>query len=239
MRSFSRRRLEGELMDDPQLDAEAHAHALRGLRRINRVSRTLGTLWHPIERLARARPERTLSVIDVATGGGDLPIALCRKARRHGVALEIEGCDISPVAIDYARNAAARAAAPVGFFCADALASELPRHYDIITSSLFLHHLTEAQVITLLRALAANADHVLVSDLIRNWTGYGLAFVGTRALSRSPIVHIDGLRSVRAAFTLSEARDLAARAGLGGAHFSRHWPSRFLMHWQRGVSGHA
>ncbi|HET7307529.1 MAG TPA: methyltransferase domain-containing protein [Gammaproteobacteria bacterium] len=231
--SLSQRRLEGELMDDPLLNARAHERALRGLRRINAVSRTAGALWAPIQQIARAHPERTLSVLDVATGGGDLPIALSRKAQRQGFEMTFQGCDISQDAVSHAHAAAVRANVPVRFFRADVLNDDLPGRYDIITASLFLHHLTEAGVITLLRKLSASADHVLVSDLIRNRTGYFLAYAGTRVLSRSPIVCVDGLRSVRAAFTVEEARDLAAQAGLADARFARRWPSRFLMSWHR------
>lgn len=221
-------------MDDPMLDAHDHARALAGLRRINAMSRTAATLWSLIARIARAHPPgRVLSVLDVATGGGDLPIALSRRARRHGLALEVEGCDISEEAIHCARAAANRAGEPVRFFRTDAVEDELPGHYDIITSSLFLHHLSDAQVITLLRKVAAGADHVLVSDLIRNRTGYALAWIGTRALSRSAIVRIDGLRSVRAALTVGEICSLAAQAGLDDARVETRWPSRFLLSWHR------
>lgn len=230
---LAHRQLEGELMDDPQLSAHAHGHALRGLSRINRVSRTAAVVWRPIARIARAYPQRTLSVLDIATGGGDLPIALCRRARRRQLAMDVHGCDISANAVGHARAGAAGAQIPVRFFCVDVLADELPGRYDIIVASLFLHHLADAQVVALLRKLAECADHVLVSDLIRCHTGYGLAYIGTRLLSRSPVVRIDGMRSVRAAFTIAEARDLAARAGLANVRFERRWPSRFLMSWHR------
>lgn len=232
-RRLAHRRLEGELMDDPRLEAHAHDHALRGLRRINRASRTAAVLWSPIARIARAHPQRTLSVLDIATGGGDLPIALRRRARRRQLAMDVHGCDISADAIGYARAGAVRARVPVQFFCADVLADELPGRYDIIVASLFLHHLGDEQVVALLRKLADYADHVLISDLIRCRAGYALAYVGTRLLSRSPIVRIDGMRSVRAAFTITEARGLAARAGLANVRFERRWPSRFLMSWHR------
>lgn len=220
-------------MDDPLLNARAHGRALQGLSRINRVSRTAASIWRPIARIARAHPDRTLSVLDIATGGGDLPIALSKRAQRHHVALDIKGCDISQDAIGYARAAAIRANAPVQFFCANVLDAGLPAHYDIVTASLFLHHLTDTQAVALLRKLAMNTDHLIISDLIRNRTGYRLAYLGTRLLSRSTIVHVDGLRSVRAAFTVPEARELAAQAGLDDARFKRRWPSRFLMTWHR------
>lgn len=231
---FTQRQLEGELMDDPLLGARARSRALDGLRRINRASRTAGALWKSIERIARSHPARRLTLLDIATGGGDLPIALARKAERQELALDIQGCDISQDAVRHASAAAVRANVPVRFFRADVLTDELPAHYDIVTVSLFLHHLPDDQAVALLQKLAARAAHILVSDLVRGRAGYALAYAGTRVLSRSPIVHADGLRSVRAAFTIAEARELAARADLAGASFERRWPSRFLMSWSRG-----
>ena len=61
--------------------------------------------------------------------------------------------------------------------------------------------------------------------------GRHLVEEGSRLLTRSPIVHVDGPLSVRAAFTVAEARQLAERAGLSGATIRRHWPQRFLLSW--------
>ncbi|HEX5514326.1 MAG TPA: methyltransferase domain-containing protein [Gammaproteobacteria bacterium] len=231
--SLAQRQLEGELMDDPAVDADAHVAALRGLRRINRVSRTAATLWPSIARIAQAHRGGALSLLDVATGGGDVPLSLWRRARRHGLALDISACDISETALGFATAEAARAGAPIRFFRLDVLTEPLTKRYDVITTSLFLHHLTDTQIVALLNTLAAQADHLVISDLIRSRTGYGLALLGTRLLSGSRIVHVDGLKSVRAALTLPEAHALAATAGLDSAVFERRWPRRFLMTWSR------
>lgn len=230
---LARRDLVGELMDDPALAAQAHHAALHGLQRINRISRTAGVLWPRIERILSSTPDTSASLLDVACGGGDLAIALARRSRRRGLVLQVEGCDVSDTALQHASQAAARAGESVKFFRADVIAEPLPRHYTFVTCTLFLHHLTDARIVALLRMLAGHGDHLLVSDLIRGRTGYALAWMGTKLLSRSPIVHEDGLRSVRAALTLHEARELATRAGLDDARFERHWPQRFLMTWSR------
>ncbi|HET9835506.1 MAG TPA: methyltransferase domain-containing protein, partial [Rhodanobacteraceae bacterium] len=214
---MAQRRLEGELMDDPALAVHAHHAALHGLQRINRASRTAATLWPPIARILSARPGASASLLDVACGGGDVAIALARRAHRHGFALSVEGCDISDTALQHAALDASHAGELVKFFHADVLSEALPQRYTFIISTLFLHHLSDAQIVELLRKLAANADHLLISDLIRGRSGYTLAWFGTRLLSRSHIVHEDGLRSVRAALTLDEARALAEEAGLHGA----------------------
>lgn len=230
---MAQRRLEGELMDDPALAVHAHHAALHGLQRINRASRTMATLWPHIKRILSAHPGASASLLDVACGGGDVAIGLAQRARRRRFALAVHGCDISDTALQHAARQASRAGEPVKFFRADVLDDPLPQHYTLIISTLFLHHLSDAQIAALLRKLAANADHLLISDLIRSRSGYALAWLGTRLLSRSHVVHEDGLRSVRAALSLDEAHALAEEAGLHDARFERHWPRRFLMTWSR------
>jgi hypothetical protein len=80
---------------------------------------------------------------------------------------------------------------------------------------------------------AAARRAVLVCDLHRSWLGYSLAWVGCRLLTRSPIVHVDGPRSVEAAFAVSEIAALAGRSGLDGAVITQHWPERWLLAWRK------
>ena len=171
-----------------------------------------------------------LSLLDVACGAGDVAIGVARRARREDVNLVIEGCDISPTAIAYATDRARRAEADVRFFEHDVLNTPLGRVYDVVICSLFLHHLDEAAAIRLLRTLdAAARSLVIVSDLDRSRLGLVLAWLGTRLLSRSPVVHVDSLRSVRAAFTRAEAAALAAKAGLTSSRLTAHWPCRWRL----------
>ncbi len=223
-----------ELMDQPGLVPADHICALQGLGRINLLSRVGSVHWPPIERLARliATNDRPLRVLDLATGGGDTPITLARRAAAKGLNVEIDGCDISPQAIHYAQGQAAARGVGVRFFVLDALREGLPTDYDVLCCSLFLHHLSEMDAIGLLSRLAAAAQSlVLVDDLVRSRWGYLLALTGCHVLSGSRIVHVDGPTSVAAAFTPSEALFLAERAGLQGASLTRHWPQRFLLTW--------
>ena len=86
-----------ELMDQPGLDDREHALALRGLGRINAVSRTAAALWPSLAKLAREQAPAAgpLRVLDLATGGGDTAVTLANRADRAGLAIEIEGCDLS------------------------------------------------------------------------------------------------------------------------------------------------
>ena len=221
-------------MDDPGLDPTEHARALRGLGRINWFSRSAAILWPSIARLARDRAGRPIRVLDLASGGGDVPIALARRAASAGLTVEVEGSDASAEAVRFATSQAEASGAPVPFRVLDALRDPIPAGFDVVSCSLFLHHLDRPDAARLLRSMAgAAARMVLVNDLARSRVGYGLAWVGCRLLSRSPVVHHDGPVSVAAAFTPAEALDLARESGLDGATVARRWPERFLLAWSR------
>jgi hypothetical protein len=74
---------------------------------------------------------------------------------------------------------------------------------------------------------------LLVQDLRRTRLGYILAWATLRVLTTSDVARTDGPTSVRAAFTVAEARRLTERAGLEGAEVSRCWPERFTIRWAR------
>lgn len=231
---LSRRKRRPEIMDQPDLDALEHAAALRGLGRINAFSQSIGALWPMIARLARERPGSPLRVLDLASGGGDVPVALARRAARARLDVRVDGCDISPRAVAFARAKAEARRVEVGFFECDAVAGTLSTGYDVLTSTLFLHHLDDPTAVDVLRRMREAAGvAVLVDDLVRSRAGHALAWAGCRVLSRSRVVHHDGPASVSAAFTPAEALELARRAGLDGATITRHWPQRFLLAWRR------
>ena len=232
MLSLKTRQREPEVMDQPGLDPAAHHHALSGLARINAWSNSAGIFWPSIRALARELG-RSLRVLDVATGAGDVPLKLWRRANQESIPLSIEACDRSGTALAYARAKAEARNAAIHFFPLDALAESLPQGFDVICCSLFLHHLDEADAVALLMKMKQAAPRLLlVNDLRRSQLGWLVAWLGCRALTRSRVVHVDGPLSVRAAFTIAEARTLAQKAGLDGALVRRRWPWRWLLTWR-------
>jgi 2-polyprenyl-3-methyl-5-hydroxy-6-metoxy-1,4-benzoquinol methylase len=236
-RSLDSRDLRPELMDQPDLPDDRHRQALAGLARTNTLAGTSRSLWNPIRRLRTAKggAYSRLSLCDIASGAGDVTVGLCRLAKRDGVKLRVTGYDISPVAVEEARSRAAAAGFAARFEVLDVLKCPLESlgRFDVVTCSLFLHHLTGDQAVELLRRMAHMARRlVLVCDLKRGRIGYTAAQVVTHLVSRSEVVHNDGPQSVAAAFTIDEARTLARRAGLAGAEIYRAWPFRYLIAWE-------
>jgi 2-polyprenyl-3-methyl-5-hydroxy-6-metoxy-1,4-benzoquinol methylase len=232
------RQLVPEWMDDPNLDRDEHQRALAGLRRVNRFSRTAGRIARRIQGCAATHRLTAASILDLGCGSGDVAFGLAR-ALAKDIAWSVEGWDVSPTAIEVARQAFSgdkedqallhRPPLSLAFRQRDAFAQSSER-FDFVYCSLFLHHFTEADASRLLRQMIGLAKRaIIIDDLDRSWFGWWLAKIGVQLLSRSPIVHFDGPQSVRAAFTPAEARQLARACGLEHLSVARHWPARWLL----------
>ncbi|HRI86985.1 MAG TPA: methyltransferase domain-containing protein [Candidatus Hydrogenedentes bacterium] len=231
--SVRARKMEPELMDRPDLDSRMHAHALKGLARINLLSQTGRCIWRAIRSNCQWG-DAPLRILDLASGGGDVAISLARYATRERMPVEVEGCDVSAQAVAISTATAKNSGSPVRFFQRDILEAGVPSGYDVVVSTLFAHHLNEEQTIRMLRAChASGARHVIFSDLIRSQMGYLLSQFVCRAMTRSYVVRYDGPRSVAAAYTKDEFSALACKAGLSAHQIEWVWPFRFLFLWHR------
>ena len=229
-----KRHLRPEWMDQPGLDVGLHQAALRALDRVNALSLVHRLYWREIRRTALLEPHREIRVLDVACGGGDIAVWLVLAARRAGLRVAIDGCDLSPTAVSFATERAARSRVPCRFFEFNVLSGDWPADYDVIGSSLFLHHLTNVDAVRVLKQMAIATRHsVFINDLVRNRRGYLLARFVSRVLTRSPIVHSDGPDSVAGAFTTKELREMADQAGMRTATISGCWPARMLLRWNK------
>jgi len=230
--TLKQRHRQPEDMDDPALQPELYAQALKSLSRLNFAAGTAQVIWTHIRRALPAGSPRPLRLLDIATGAGDIPLRLWRIARRARVQMQIAGCDLSPRAINFAQSCATALQADVHFFTQDVLNHNFPGDYDFIISSLFFHHLGENEVVHLLRKLKPiTRRKLLISDLRRSLLGLAIAASATHLLTTSRVVRLDGSRSVRAAFTPQEIQILAVAAGLERATVTRYWPARFLLCW--------
>jgi 2-polyprenyl-3-methyl-5-hydroxy-6-metoxy-1,4-benzoquinol methylase len=242
------RQREYELMDDPMLDRKEHAAALAGLARLNAASGSARAVWRPVRRLYQelfvtktshvGRP-RPIKILDIACGSGDVPIELCKIAGEAGIAIEVDGCDISATAVEECSQRAKRTGSGMKtrFFQLDALKEPLPTGYDVVVSSLFMHHLEEQEAVALMRKMGeAAGELVVVNDLVRSQMSLMLVTFACHTLTSSRVVQFDGPASVRSAFTPLELRYMASAAGLHNSTIRERFPCRMLLSWRKSGS---
>ena len=221
-----------ERMDDPGIDPAMHAHALAGLARLNAWSRSDRLLWPAIEREARACGGE-LHVMDVACGAADGPIRMAARAAAVGVRVRWTLVDAHAGSVEAASKRTAAAGVRADIVRHDVVEGGIPGEADVVTCSLFLHHLERSDAARLLASMRAVARRaVAVADLDRSRAGLALAWTASRMLSRSPVVHFDAPASVRGAFSAEEAAGMAREAGLAGASVRRAWPARWVLDWR-------
>ena len=219
----------GELLDSGALDPDALASNLREIRLINRGLGWSAVTLRLIEGLVRREGLRAYSYLDVATGSGDLPSAVLRRATRRGWVIDAHGLDASDAVLGVARRYLG--AAPVTLHRGDARALPFAdRSIDVVSCALALHHFAPDDATLVLRELARVARRAwLLVDLERSFPAY-LGAMALRLLLRSPITRQDAPASVLRAYTLPELRDLLDRAGLGEAYAGTRFPFR-LVAW--------
>ena len=148
------RQLQPELMDQPGLDVNIHRAALSAIAGINSLAFTHRAYWKAIRPLLERRPSNPVRVLDVACGSGDVAVRLATLAQRAGLPIIVDGCDRSPIAVSLAQERAELSQVPSRFFRFDVLNEEWPADYDVITTSLFLHHLRNDEAVHVLRQTA-------------------------------------------------------------------------------------
>ena len=222
---FRARSTASEWMDAPDLDPAELGRCLDDLAVVNSVTLARGPTVGFIRAAARGR--RALSVLDVGYGQGDMLRRIARWGRRRGVALRLEGVDLSP-----ASAVAAEAATPewMGIrYRTGNVFDETPGSVDVIVSSLFTHHLDNAEVVRFLQWMERTARvGWFVNDLHR----HAVAYYGFKVLSGvagwHPMVRHDGPVSVARAFQRRDWERLLDEAGVP-ARVRWHLPFRYCV----------
>lgn len=179
------------------------------------VNRYLGDRRALLKHLAaKVKGRERITVLDVATGAADLPIAIVEWARKRGHGISVTGIDINNRAIEIAREYAV-AYPEIKLQVADALQLPFPdQSFDFVLCSKTLHHMKEPEAVAALREMLRVARRgYIVMDLRRSWIAYLLIYLLTRIFTRNRMTRFDGPLSVLKSFTASELRDWAAKAG--------------------------
>jgi len=214
-----------ELLDRPGMPPAELAESLGDIGRLNRLGPTRSLLAHVapfFERLDGHGGAAPVRVLDLGTGGADIPVALVKWARARGRRVNVVALDLHPDVLACAAPAA-RALPEVKLVAGDALRPPVrPDGVDLALCSLTLHHLPEDAVVALLRLMADVARlGFVVSDLRRSRAAYVAAWLATRLISRNRMTRHDGPLSVRRAYTPEELARLSAAAGLPAVRWRR------------------
>jgi SAM-dependent methyltransferase len=222
-RLVARRSHEHELLDGASLDPEELRANLRELAMLNRLPGGTATSIEAIETLADGI--RDLRILDLGTGGGEMPIAFARHGRRGRAHWKVTAVDNHPSVMGLAERRLAHDP-DVTPLLADCRFLPLEDgSVDIAHASLLLHHLEPQDAVAMLAEMCRVARiGVVINDLRRGPLAYAMTGFLVLGLARARYTRHDGLASARRAYSLHELDELLHAAGL-----STVWRSPSLM----------
>jgi SAM-dependent methyltransferase len=224
---FLTRSHEKELLDRVDIPFDAIERNMDELDTINTWLGGHAISLDGLKRLLKNR--RQVSICEIGCGGGDNLLALYRYCRRKRIEVKFTGIDINPHCVAIARKKLP--AAQAIFLASDYrfvnFENEKP---DIIFSSLFCHHFTDEELVTMLQWMQVNSgEGFFINDLHRHPIAFYSIRLLTAMFSRSGLVRHDAPVSVLRGFTRSEWQRLLHDAGINEYFLKWKWAFRWLI----------
>ena len=218
-------RAQAEELMDGDLDGATYAAVVGDLARVN----TLTLAARPtLGFLARAvAGQRTLRLLDVGFGDGDMLRRIARWAERRGIAADLVGVDLNPRSEAAARAHTPPPSLPIRYVTGDY--ADMGSGWDAIVSSLVAHHMSHDQLVAFLRFMEANARSWFVNDLHRHGFAHGGFPLLARLARWHPIVRHDGRLSIARSYRPAEWPPILAEAGIAQARVFRAFPFRLCV----------
>ncbi|MBP92691.1 MAG: methyltransferase [Flavobacteriaceae bacterium] len=190
-----------EIMDNLDLSGDVLIDALDQLATINKLLGGNQVTLNGLKKILEGQPkDKTISIIDLGCGSGDMLRIVADYGRKNGYTFKLLGIDANQATIDYA-NQLATNYPEIQFIKEDILTEAFNTHtYDIAMCTLFLHHFDDKIVLNLLKTLLKNARiGVLINDLHRHRMAYYLFKIITLGIKNN-MTKNDGLTSILRAF---------------------------------------
>ncbi len=214
------------------LDAEdiPFADIEQNMRELNTINTLLGGHAITVSGLQQLiGKKKSLQVCEIGCGGGDNLAALYKYCKQHNIDVHFTGIDLNTNCIAFAKQQ--YPFLPCTWVVSDYSIVTFPEKPDIIFSSLFCHHFTDPEIISMLRWMQQNAGTgFFINDLQRHPLAWYSIKIITQILSKSYLVKHDAPLSVARSFTHKEWRSLLAEAGiLQSATVKWRWAFRYLI----------
>ncbi|MBK5271776.1 MAG: methyltransferase domain-containing protein [Bacteroidia bacterium] len=225
--NFRQRSYQKELMDAEDIPFAAMALTLKELNIINTRLGGHAITLKGVQQFIKGK--EPLTICEIGCGGGDNLFTIYKYCTKKNIPVNFIGIDMNAECIAFAKQQYPQL--PCQWICNDyAVVSFGDKKSDIIFSSLFCHHFTNEQLVSMLQWLQQNSQKgFFINDLQRHWLAYYLIKYITRFFSKSYLVRNDACISVARSFRKNDWAKLFQQAGIDHYHISWQWAFRWLV----------
>ena len=222
------RSTDDEIMDNFSMEGEMLREALDKIATINkRLGGNNVTIKGLKELLRDEQKEKTISIIDIGCGNGDMLRAIADYGRKNNLNFKLTGVDANEFTVNYARKLSANYP-EICYEELDVMTDKFSAMQgDIILATLVLHHFKNEEIEGLLKTVVKKANKgVIINDLHRSRAAYYL-FKTICLFIKNPMVVKDGLISVLRGFKKRELIAFTNKLQLTGCTIRWKWAFRY------------
>ncbi len=226
MIKLSHRSDKKEYIDDPQIDAKLLRQTYQELKTTNICTLgywpTMSAVEYFLDRYGR---DRTIKILDIGCGDGEILRRIEDYGRKRNFSLELTGIDINQEVVSAARQLAPSG---INFIHGDIFASSESKTYDIIINSLTTHHLTDQAIVKLMQWMTVHARiGWSISDLNRRAFAYYFAICFVKLAGLNHVICHDAPLSVARSFRRGDWVGFLNQAGLDPNSTKISWYPNF------------
>jgi 2-polyprenyl-3-methyl-5-hydroxy-6-metoxy-1,4-benzoquinol methylase len=220
---FKERSHKKELLDANDIPEK---DLFRNLKELDVINNYLGGYQVTFSALDQIlKPNKSYTLVDIGSGGGDTLKRINSWSKNKSLKLDLFGVDIKPVCIHYSEQH--QEDSEISFVCDDY--KNMFNHVaviDIIHASLFCHHLSEEQIVELIKFSYDKGATLLINDLERHPLAYYAIKFLTALFSRSYLVKNDAPLSVLRGFKKKEWQTMIKKSGVPYYSVANKWAFR-------------
>lgn len=220
---FNQRSQQKELLDGTDIP---EADLFRNLDELDTINHLLGGYKISFDALKKiCKPGQSCQLVDIGCGGGDTLKRIQNWQKKNGLDMELAGIDLKKTCIDYCEKKHGQSG--IRFIQDDYrnVATYVVR-LDVIHASLFCHHLTEMEIISLIQFCQKSGATLIINDLHRHPLAYYSIKWLTKLFSNSYLVKNDAPLSVLRGFSKKEWKEMLQKAGITTYSLSWKWAFR-------------
>ncbi|WP_292948349.1 methyltransferase domain-containing protein [Olleya sp. UBA1516] len=218
-----------EIMDDLDYNGPILHDALDKLAKINQwLGGNIVTINGLKKALKNHNKSEAITIIDLGCGGGDILREISVFGKINNYNFKLIGIDANPHTVNYA-NSLSYKYDNVSFEAIDIFSDQFDKlEYDLVLTTLFLHHFKEDQLISFLKPVLQKAKlGIVVNDLHRHKLAYYLFKLLCTTIKNKTIVE-DGLTSVLRGFRREELKTISKQIN---ANYQIQWKWAFRFQW--------
>jgi len=228
MIDWTTRNTEEEIMDDLNYNKPDLEQTLREIDAVNSFLGGHNVSLGALKRVFDFSDRQSFHILDLGCGSGDILRRMEAQAIANNVHVTLEGIDANPHIIEIAKRQSQDT--DIAYRTENIFDKKCDLSCDILHCSLFLHHFTDEQLITLLNTLKdTTSQAIIINDLQRHPLAYHSISAIASLFSKSSMFKADAKHSVLRSFQKKELDNILKNAGILDYQIRWMWAFRWQV----------